>query len=407
MKTKYKIVHELKNVKLILGNGYDLQCHLKTSYADYFLYDERKNNILREWIKEFEYKSKDYLNFNSNNRREFWVNLKNFDYYNVWDVLFYIISSENSDISNWKWCDIEETIAEHLSGKDINLNCELIYKILKGEQFFNQLGTKAYVIAGFIYKKNNEKSFNNKEDFYYFLLSQLKKFESNFGKYINSQHFAYSNNNIVSSNENFKIESRKTLEELCTLENLTSIDTFNYDTPECREIESIIHNINGTITWPIFGIDSDTFPASDPRFIFTKTSRRLEYGMFHDEVEPLFDYENVIIFGCSLSKADYNYFFYVFDKLDISNIKNSSKIIFSYSVYDKSKRDIIHKKPQKKVSMLFQEYSIYKGNSIYPARLLELLLEQQKIILFEIPFDNTIESTYFNPIINDENNTTN
>ena len=51
--------------------------------------------------------------------------------------------------------------------------------------------------------------------------------------------------------------------------------------------------------------------------------------------------------------------------------------------------------------MLFQEYSIYKGNSIYPARLLELLLEQQKIILFEIPFDNTIESTYFNPIIND------
>lgn len=57
--------------------------------------------------------------------------------------------------------------------------------------------------------------------------------------------------------------------------------------------------------------------------------------------------------------------------------------------------------------MLFQEYSIYKGNSIYPARLLELLLEQQKIILFEIPFDNTIESTYFNPIINDENNTTN
>lgn len=88
MKTKYKIVHELKNVKLILGNGYDLQCHLKTSYADYFLYDERKNNILREWIKEFEYKSKDYLNFNSNNRREFWVNLKNFDYYNVWTYCF-------------------------------------------------------------------------------------------------------------------------------------------------------------------------------------------------------------------------------------------------------------------------------------------------------------------------------
>lgn len=239
------------------------------------------------------------------------------------------------------------------------------------------------------------------------MLSQLKIFENNFGKYINSQHFAYSNNNIVFSNENFKLESKKTLEELCTLGNLTSVDTFNYDTPECKEIESIIHNINGTITWPIFGIDSDTFTASDPRFIFTKTSRRLEYGMFHDEVEPLFDYENVIIFGCSLNKADYNYFFYVFDKLDISNIKNTSKIIFAYSVYDKSKSDTIHKQLQKNVMMLFQEYSKYKGNSIYPARLLELLHEQQKIILFEIPFDTTIKSEYFNPIIYDETNTTN
>ena len=57
--------------------------------------------------------------------------------------------------------------------------------------------------------------------------------------------------------------------------------------------------------------------------------------------------------------------------------------------------------------ILFQEYSKYKGNSIYPARLLEHLLEQQKIILFEIPFDNSIKSEYFNPIIYDENNTTN
>ena len=162
MKTKYEIIHELKNVKLILGNGFDLQCHLKTSYADYFLYDKSKNNILDEWIKEFEYKAKDYLNFNSSNRRESWVNLKNFDYYNVWDVLFYIISSENSDISNWKWCDIEETIAEYLSEKDIIFNYKLIYKILNGEQFFNQPSTKAYVVAGFICKKNDDKGFNNK-----------------------------------------------------------------------------------------------------------------------------------------------------------------------------------------------------------------------------------------------------
>ena len=75
-----------------------------------------------------------------------------------------------------------------------------------------------------------------------------------------------------------------------------------------------------------------------------------------------------------MNKADYNYFFYVFDKLDIVTVKNTSKIVFSYSIYYVNKSDIIHKKLEEDVFMLFQEYSKYKGNNNYPARLLELLL---------------------------------
>lgn len=401
MKTKYEIVHELKNVKLIIGNGFDLQCHLKTSYSDYFLFDKPKLKILGEWIEKFQNNAKSYLNFRISNNKSFWIDLNNFADFNVWDVFFYLISYQNKEISNWKWCDIESSIAEYLADRQypqkdaLDFNFEIICNTLVNGETKYSLSDKALIIASFIYKKRNERKFNNKKEFYVFLLSQLKIFEHNFGKYIYSQHFKHSNNGFVSSNENYKIESRKTLEKLCTLKNLTSVDTFNYDTPECIEIESIIHNINGTTEYPIFGIDSDTFSAPDPRYIFTKTSRRLEFEIFHKEVEPSFDYENIIIFGCSLSKADYNYFFYIFDKLDIANVKNTSKIVFSYSIYDVNKSDIIHKKLEEDVFMLFQEYSKYKGNNNYPARLLELLLAQRKIVFFEIPFDDSIKPSYF------------
>ena len=403
MENKHQIVHELYNVKLIIGNGFDLHCHLKTSYADYFLYDETKNAELGEWIENFHDKAIDYLKHTSN-YNDSWVNLKNFDCFNVWDVLFYIVSSGNGEIVKWNWCNIEETIAECLSGKSNNyrinrFNFEIVYEILNGNNNFNQMkiDENAYIIAGFIYKKNNEKQFNSKKDFYYFLLNQLNSFELNFGQYIYAQHCDDSHSVFSSTiyNDEFKRESLETLEALCTLDNLTSVDTFNYDTPECEKIEEIVHNINGNIKSPIFGIDSDSFLAPDPRHIFTKTSRRLEFEMKHKEIEPLFNYENVIIFGCSLNKADYNYFFSIFDKLNITSENNDSKIVFAYSVYDNNKRKNICTALKENVFLLFQEYSKYIGISTYPTRLLELLMIQRKIIFFEIPFYNTTEPTYF------------
>lgn len=51
--TKESLVQNLKNVKLIIGNGFDLYCGLKTSYSDYFNHDEKKNEIIQNLINEF------------------------------------------------------------------------------------------------------------------------------------------------------------------------------------------------------------------------------------------------------------------------------------------------------------------------------------------------------------------
>lgn len=53
MKSKREIINELKNVKLVIGNGFDLYCGLKTSYSDYFNNDSSKNKVLEDWYNQF------------------------------------------------------------------------------------------------------------------------------------------------------------------------------------------------------------------------------------------------------------------------------------------------------------------------------------------------------------------
>ena len=53
MTSKREIINELKNVKLVIGNGFDLYCGLKTSYSDYFNNDSSKNKVLEDWYNQF------------------------------------------------------------------------------------------------------------------------------------------------------------------------------------------------------------------------------------------------------------------------------------------------------------------------------------------------------------------
>lgn len=69
-----------------------------------------------------------------------------------------------------------------------------------------------------------------------------------------------------------------------------------------------LRHINGDVTHPIFGIDSDVFPPSDPRYIFTKTYRRMALDSQSSRHDESFNFSNAVVFGHSLCKADHNYF---------------------------------------------------------------------------------------------------
>ena len=107
---KKELIQKLDNVKLVIGNGFDLYCGLKTKYSDYFLHNISKNKILKQWIIDFAPKVRIYANFTNKieKRSDFWVDFEHSEKANFWDIFFFIISYEETEIDNWTWYDIEK-----------------------------------------------------------------------------------------------------------------------------------------------------------------------------------------------------------------------------------------------------------------------------------------------------------
>lgn len=190
---KRDLIYQLKNVRLVIGNGFDLYCGIKTKYSDFFLSDTQKNEILGNWLSDFSYKVRYYVDFSRQitNRSLLWVNFECIDKVNFWDVFFFLVSYEESSIETWKWCDIEKIMEYWLLDKKEtgNENFKMVFNLLKGNTIPSNVGLKVQYLAAICYKFNDEKEFENELKFYYFLLEQLKKFEKNFGNYIYHQQY--------------------------------------------------------------------------------------------------------------------------------------------------------------------------------------------------------------------------
>lgn len=323
--------------------------------------------------------------------KNYGLNSKSFDKANIWDF-FFILNSQvvGKSAEDWLWCDVEKLMLQwlynasdrnHFNSKE---NWELVYEIIASDNITIDYDEKLYILAAVAYKKNNEIKFKNREEFYMFLLSQLKEFEINFGKYILNLHYRFIPGTTVPKTA-FKLHALDTIEKLCDLNNLVGIDSFNYDDLEDDSLNKKLNNINGNVNYPIFGIDSNAFIAPDIRYIFSKTNRRMEMDMSYEDYQSFDDFENLVIFGHSLNEADYSYFFSVFDKLDIIDLTNNSKIVFAYSVYDDSKEVEIKMNLRTAISKMFIDYSIYRGKNEQPNRLLDALTSQNKVIMYEIP----------------------
>lgn len=389
--TKEEMIKDLKNVKLVIGNGYDLHCGLESSYADFFMRDIDKNNYFNKWLDELKKKiNLDYLDVELT-EEDFWMEFKSIDQLNIWDLFFYIktkITNQNNT-KKWLWCDIETVMYDSLKSCNVKENdyisfrWEQVYKVVNKEMQANFDCFEVYVMAKVILEKRNMEGFKNIDEFYCYILDELNQFEKEFGKFIDKKRYPYGNIFAKMPNSDFVNRSKMTLQELCNVDNLVSIDSFNYDDIGVENLNKILHNINGNLENPIFGIDSNLCSASDPRFIFTKTNRRMELEMIDFECQKDIAFDNVIVFGHSLSSNDYSYFFPLLDKLEMTNFLSNKKIIFGFSVYDMEKETEIKRKNRLNIQKLFEAYANYKGLKDVN-RLLDSLTTQNRVLTYEI-----------------------
>lgn len=394
--TKEEMIKDLKNVKLVIGNGYDLHCGLKSSYADFFMRDADKNNYFNKWLDEFKEKISLNAFTTEQSKEDVWVEFKSIDELNIWDLFFYIETKTTNQNNKeaWLWCDIETVMYNSLKSYDsreCNTNLfrwEHVYKAITKKMPKEFKFWKIYVMAKVILEKRNMEKFKNIDEFYYYILDELNQFEKEFGMFIDKKRYLYSNFLLKIPNTDFEKRSKMTLQELCNVDNLVSIDSFNYDDIGDENLNKILHNINGNLENPIFGIDSNLCRASDPRFIFTKTNRRMELEMINFECQKDIAFDNVIVYGHSLSSNDYSYFFPLLDKLEMTNFLSNKKIIFGFSVYDREKETEIKRKNRLNIQKLFEAYANYKGLKDVN-RLLDSLTTQNRVLTYEMrTFEN-------------------
>ena len=429
------------NELLIIGNGFDLQCKLKTKYTDFFSKKYGIDFLTEKYIEKFPEQTviqckQKAIDFFINVFKEKLYNLNvekfiqsNSDSYGYlinyfkqifrqnfsdfeptltnWDIIFissYVLMS-NSD--KFQWVDIEKMIF-----KTVTIVFKNKKEIFSNSEFPNdQARIKFINIVQYCFKDNKDLSTS--------MLDSLKKFEKSFALYIK--------NLIYKSKDHYFKRSEKLLKYLTSSynEEIVHLDVinFNYSLDE-NIVNQMIHekrfsnitfnswtNIHGVASWndsytrsqinklhsnykrlapPIFGIDwhdiSDTtndIDFNDPRIIFTKSFRLIDNqvnNMRDKKHQFQKNINKIIFFGHSLGHADYSYFESLFD---IYNIYDSNIELNFY--YKKGSSDFLDRlsaqKTLEEIIKLLTSYGQTSTNQHGENIVNKLLLEQRLNLL--------------------------
>lgn len=379
---------------IVLGNGFDLACGLKSTYSDFF---------------DYIYGQQIVNNTNSNN---FWYDIfRNY---------------KQKSIENW--ADIEEQILIQLKNIEYLYNEKILIEgrgdsetssLAQSEYKENNIPMNLYVTLEFLLpyfvKVRSEKTTQNilkiqllilEDDFRKYLLSITKENADDriyykyymkskvLNKYIQLCNSSESHNSdLVSKLEDttiFKHSPQKkkfdeTLSEIYkeknSNENLVLI--FNYtkvwDVENVRNIHGDLDN--GNI---IFGIDYDKLNNNfkNAPIEFSKSYRVLENGLT-STFDISSDIDIIKIYGHGLGKADYSYYQSIFDSVDLYHGK--TKVMFFWSDYEGKEKEQIHKDFVNGVTNLIEEYGTTFSNKDHGRNLFTKLLLENRLTIEEIP----------------------
>lgn len=303
---------------LITGNGFDLQCGLKSKYSDFFNWcglNVRDYSFLKNAIQQPSH----FTQKISDNKE-----------ITIWDL--YFVDKTIKPGANW--CDVEHEINASFQSNFWDLVFEGVNTIRqKGIYPTNREISVSYYI--FMNDRHwpsdnwnkamdySTRTFYNvaaisKESFYEALFQELKIFEKRFGNYIDQEfkhNIKYQENQANLMNHIINATTKDTNFQVVT---------FNY-TPCVSDIPYL--NIHGTIESPIFGISNFHNNNQNARK-FTKSFRRTnELKMLLNSF--INNKENSLVFyGVSFSDLDFDHYATLIKRF------GKKKIYFCYSNYD-------------------------------------------------------------------------
>lgn len=401
---------------LVLGNGFDLHCGLKSSYRDFF-----RSEILDTYSERCGYpKLKESC-------QGFWENLL-FEYY------------KKNDKADYTWCVIENIIKDTLvslfvdrvyGGTEL---CELAYKYADSNKKAQEIISSSpnnsidLFLLGYsmeFFRRANKKSV---QSFIAHLYQELNSFERRFCKYLKNQIInpenerneeyliksinllayitGFSNikyddiKNIIHKEERCFEKSVSLSQKVTTWKNVnilskefaklksTNILSFNYTALfDILNVDSpcVYNNVHGklcdiqctqgcNVANIIFGIDDNLIQSQGANLelrLFSKTYRKmLNSDKDLIALPPNNEYPiGIKFYGHSLSEADYSYFQSIFDYYDLYG--NSNVVLTFY--YSKG----------------FENYdAAYKLISIYGRTLTNK--EQGKNLLHKLLLENRL-----------------
>lgn len=417
---RVSVVEDEKNFNqlIILGNGFDLACGLKSTYKDFF------NHILQKEESESNY----------------------------WYYIFKSLSIKNK-INNG-WTDIERQILTELKNIESLYDSGILKEgeyndlddIVQNDDFTSKSREQKRddslyltIRAAFYAIKSHYDLIPSKKEFQSHLISKMLILENHFFNYLNEQiRIEDSNINnfflgIKDTNQNNyyiksviivyfllisqtpKISLGTLLSKLEKIEKHDSFDSFFVEVEAIKklffedDIEIIesnilsfnytepfknlnIRNIHGALSDGniIFGIDYDKLKINfnEPPIEFSKSYRILENGR-NTSIKISSDIDIIKFYGHGLGEADYSYFQAIFDSVNLYH--SNTKIIFYWSEYEGVEKTKIRVEQVKKVTNLIEEYGTTFTNEDHGRNLLTKLQLENRLQIEEIPLNQLFQ----------------
>lgn len=366
---------QLKQI-LIIGNGFDLECGLESTFKNFFnwrfnsirwedgLHGSEKLNSEKALVELIE-KSLDGRLLNE-------LDIP------FWDCVFILAKFYLSKTQLNQWCDVENIIYNVIPFafegkyrfKDFKTNLRFSEAQEKWDYLRSKNGPVPTVITKSFIRSQCKATFKNdikllskqngtsrlKKTEY--LLTQLYEFEDRFADFINHQmHIkkgAYESaaNNLIRCLTRIPyVNDKDYLDYLDVLSFNYSLDRsfanklFSNYTDICLCSWCNIHGVakkfgsefpNKNHWRPIFGIDnhdiSDKKTSEDPRIMFTKSYRLLDNNIFSLTSSEHAGYSGtdlITVYGHSLNRADYSYFETIFDENNLYNSKTKLQVYYN------------------------------------------------------------------------------